>query len=565
MRYEDRPWLANYDDTVLPDVKIPKNISFADLLEKGVGAFPERPGMYFMGVAVSFGQLMDMSSSIGAFMQENGMGPGDVIGIHLPNIPQYLITLLASMRAGTASTGVSALLTPKELAYQINDSGAKALVTLDFLFEQKLLPVSDQVPDLKFVLVANVADFLPAYKRILGKLLKKVPTGKVMPISGKKVVNFSDVLKKYPARIEKPSLTQDDAALIQYTGGTTGLPKGVVLTHGNLVANYCQVNAWTQFTPGKDVFCSGFPFFHQAGQIFGLAAMVTSNPQCLIPDPRDTNLICNMIETHKVTVMANVPTLYHMLMDNPRFKTLDFSNLRVCVSGAAPFSEKGINAMEEIVGKGKVLEVYGMTETSPLITGNPYRGQSRIGSVGLPLPNTKVRVVDTEDRTKEVPPGQEGELAVSGPQVMARYHNKPEETDHAVWNIGGERWLFTGDVVRMDEDGFFFIVDRAKDMLNVGGYKVFSREVEEGLYKVPEVEFCAIVGEKNPDRPGSEIVKAVIQLKESAKSKDPKALEEKILAFCKETMAPYKIPKKIEFTNAMPLTVVGKVDKKQLR
>ncbi|MEW5735526.1 MAG: AMP-binding protein, partial [Thermodesulfobacteriota bacterium] len=361
------------------------------------------------------------------------------------------------------------------------------------------------------------------------------------------------------------SIAQTDVAFIQYTGGTTGLPKGVMLTHRNLAANTEQVRAWAEYAQGEEVFCSGFPFFHQAGLAFGLAALATVNPQCLIPDPRNTDHIAGEIKTHRATILAMVPTLYHMLMENPRFRALDFSSVRILISGAAPFSEEGIRAVEDLVGKGKVLEVYGMTETAPLVTANPYQGVKRVGSVGLPLPNTRVKIVDVDTGTAEMPPGSEGELLVQGPQVMAGYHGRPDETAHALREFEGEPWLHTGDVARMDEDGYIYIVDRAKDMLNVGGFKVFSREVEETLYKHPAVDFCAIVGVKNPERPGSELVKAVVQLKGSHAQTDPTVLSEDIREYCKKYMAPYKVPKIVEFTDAIPLTAVGKVDKKRLR
>ena len=247
------------------------------------------------------------------------------------------------------------------------------------------------------------------------------------------------------------------------------------------------------------------------------------------------------------------------------FKTLDFSNCNVCISGAAPFAVESIEAFESIVGKGKVLEVYGMTETSPILTMNPAKGQKKIGSVGIPIQSTRIKLVDIETGEQEVPMGEEGELIANGPQVMKGYLNKPEETAHALREFQGEKWLYTGDVARMDADGYFSIADRVKDMLIVGGYKVFSREVEEKLYELPEVEFCAIVGIPNKDRPGNDIVKLVVQRSAQAEDKDPEALKNEIIEYCKKNMAPYKVPKIIDFTDEIPLTAVGKVDKKQLR
>ena len=374
-----------------------------------------------------------------------------------------------------------------------------------------------------------------------------------------------DVMASHANQVPSVDIAQTDTCLVQYTGGTTGLPKGVELTHGNIVTNIIQIVNWIDYQYGQEVMCSAFPLFHMAGLMVCMASLTQNTPQCLIPDPRNTKHICNEIKKYHPTAMTNVPSLYQMLMETPGFEALDFSQCKAFISGAAPFAVESIQAFEAIVGQGKVLEVYGMTETSPIMTGNPLKGQKKIGSVGIPVQSTRIKLVDIETGTKEVAVGEEGELIVNGPQVMKGYLNKPEETDHAIRDFQGEKWLYTGDVARMDEDGYFSIADRVKDMLIVGGYKVFSREVEEKLYKHPAVEFCAIVGLPHPDRPGSEIVKAVIQKAADAGEEDAAALEEDIIAFCKENMAPYKIPKIVEFVDEIPLTAVGKVDKKALR
>jgi acyl-CoA synthetase (AMP-forming)/AMP-acid ligase II len=421
-----------------------------------------------------------------------------------------------------------------------------------------------------------VADFLPPVKRFLGKLLKKVPTGKVEPIAGKKVVWFKDVLRDHPAEKLNIDLSGDDICLLQYTGGTTGPSKGTILTHANLIANTFQYAQWfdedsnaksriEEVELGKEVVCSGFPFFHQAGLAIGMLNMGFATTQILVPDPRNTDNICRDLRKYRPTVLVNVPTLYQMLLENPMFKTIDFSGCKYCLSGAAPFGVDSILALEKVVGEGKVIEVYGMTETSPLITMNPLKGRKKIGSVGIPIQNTRVKIVDVETGTKEIPLGEPGEIIVNGPQVMKGYHNKPEATAKTKKEFQNETWMYTGDIAKMDEDGFIYIVDRAKDMLLVGGFNVYSKEVEETLYEIPDVEFCAIVGLPNPEREGSEIVKAVIQLATNSRQKDKPALEKAITAYCRENMAPYKVPKIIEFVDEIPLTSVGKVDKKSLR
>ena len=563
--YDGKPWLKHYDDGVDPEVTVPVDTSYADLFNASVKSNPTAPAVHFMGVTLSFGELDDLSARFAAYLTSCGCSRGDVVGINLPNIPQYVIALVGALRCGCAVTGVSPLLTPKEMAYQINDAGAKVLVTLDAIFEHRVMPIKDDVPGLKHIVCASIGDYLPFIKRMLGKLLKKIPTGAITQLPDKQVTAFMDVMKGHAGRVPAVAIAQTDTCLVQYTGGTTGLPKGVELTHGNIVTNIQQIVNWIDYQHGREVMCSAFPLFHMAGLMVCMASLTQNTPQCLIPDPRNTKHICNEIKTYSPTAMTNVPSLYQMLMETPGFESLDFSSCKAFISGAAPFAVESIQAFEAIVGKGKVLEVYGMTETSPIVTGNPLKGQSKIGSVGIPVQSTRVKLMDIETGTQEVAVGEEGELIVNGPQVMKGYLNKPEETAHAIREIDGERWLYTGDVARMDTDGYFSIADRVKDMLIVGGYKVFSREVEEKLYEHADVEFCAIVGLPNPDRPGSEIVKAVIQKPSGAGPVDLTALEADIRAYCKENMAPYKVPKIVEFVDEIPLTAVGKVDKKALR
>jgi len=562
--YESKPWLKWYDEGVKPEIEIPDK-TYLDFLEQGLSDDPERPAFHFLGTTSTFRDLDNFSSRFAAYLAQNGFGIDDVVGINLPNTPQFLIAMAGTIRAGCVVSGVSPLLTPKELTHQLNDSGARVLVTLDAFFEEKLFKIKENIPLLKNIIVTNIGDFLPFPKRFLGKLLKKIPTGKITEISGKSVISFSKILKKYPARKPDVNLKPEDTCLIQYTGGTTGPSKGVVLTHRNIVANTVHANTWLDVKLGEDMSCSAFPFFHLAGMGLGLQMMALANTQILVPDPRNTDLICKDMAKYHPTFLYNVPTLYQMLMDNPAFRSIDFSNCRNCISGAAPFSVESINAFEAVVGKNKVVEAYGMTESSPGISMNPYKGKKKVGSVGIPFPNTRVKLVSVNDGITEVPVGEPGELIANGPQVMKCYFNKPEETKNALRKINGETWLYTGDVARMDEDGFFYIVDRTKDMLLVGGYNVYSKQIEETLYELPMIEFCAIIGLPNKERPGSELVKAVIQLKSHEKSRDKKELEKEIIAHCRENLAPYKIPRIVEFVDAIPLTAVGKVDKKALR
>ena len=559
-----RPWINSYDKGIDANLAIP-DVTYVDLLEKSISENPDGPVLHYMGRTLTFRDLDDLSAGFASYLQKNEIGQGQVVGIDLPNIPEYLIALSGALRAGCAVTGISPLLSPGEMEHQINDSNAKALVIMDVLFEKKLYKIKDKIPRLKKIITAGVGDSLSPVKRILGSLFGKIPRGKIMPVPGKEVLTFKSLVKENRPMASKIKISPEETCLIQYTGGTTGTPKGTLLTHANMTANIAQICKWINFETGHDVLCSAFPLFHLAGLIFGMVALATQNPQCLIPDPRNIKHICKEMAERRPTIMANVPTLYQMLLEEPAFKTLDFSRTKIFISGAAPFSVESINAMESIVGKGKVMEVYGMTEASPILTMNPFYGKKKIGSVGLPIQNTMVKLVDIETGTREVGFDEEGEIIASGPQIMKGYHNKPEETANALRKFQGSTYFYSGDIGKMDLDGYLYIVDRIKDMLIVGGYKVFSREVEEKLYQHPDIEFCAIVGIPDPKRPGSEMVKAVIQPATASKKKDAKELEQEIISFCKETMAPYKIPKIFKIIDEIPLTAVGKVDKKALR
>lgn len=563
MPYDHRPWLKSYDDGVRADLEIPK-LTLKDMFREASVKNKDQAAFHFMGVTWTFGRLYETSERLAKALTARGIGPGDVVSVNLPNLPQYLVAVMGAVRAGCVVNGLAPLLTAEEMKYQLNDSGAKAVITLDVLYANRLKGILDRCPQVALVIATGIADHLPPMKRLLGKWLKKIPAGQVTPFPGKEVVFLKTLLV---ARGQPPetNLKPEDPCFLQYTGGTTGPPKGAILTHGNLVANIAQFEEWTKSERGLEIYLSGFPMFHQAGLMVATSAMALGSTQILIPDPRNTGHIVKEIARYRPTFLINVPSLYLMLLADPNFRKLDFSSVKFCLSGAAPFPAEGIRDLESVVGSGKMVEVFGMTETSPLITSNPLKKIKKIGSVGLPLPGTRLRIVDLTDGRTSMPLGEEGEIIASGAQIMKGYHNKPEESKNALRVHDGLVWMHTGDVGRMDEDGFLYIVDRAKDMLNVGGFKVFSREVEDKLYEHPAIELCAIIGVPNPDRPGSEIVKLVVQRSAAYSTKSEDETKSEILAMAREKLSPYKVPRIITFVDAMPLTNVGKVDKKALR
>ncbi|MFH1149149.1 MAG: AMP-binding protein [Actinomycetota bacterium] len=560
----ERFWTKSYDAGITDLDPESWETTYVEAVKQIFKEFPNKAALAYMGVEVTYGDLDRYANRFADMLIKNGLKKGDVVGINLPNIPEYVIAWLGTLRAGCVVSGVSPLLSAEEMEYQLSDVNAKALVTLDAIFAGRLVGISSNLPDLKLVATASVGGFLPWIKRFLGKLLKKIPTGQVTPLPGKTVVDMSQVIKdqKYSAEHPTVDITPDDIAYIQYTGGTTGSPKGAMLTHRNAVSDLLLVQDWLGWEKGKGVALSGFPFFHVAGLFFNENCIYLGWTQVLIPNPRDTDHICKELAKYRPTALVNVPSLFQMLIANPKFMELDHSNIEVCVTAAAPFPEESQKQLESVVGKGKLMEVYGMTETSPLTAMNPYRGVKKLGSIGLPLPNTDIRLIDP-DTGREAALGEPGEICVKGPMVMPGYYNKPEETALV---FDSEGYLHTGDVAVQDPEGYLRIVDRTKDMIIVSGFKVFSKKVEEVLAEHPAVDMVALIGVPNPERPGSELVKALVTPVPGNKFQgDDEALKADIMKMAKDKLTPYEVPKTIEIRQELPLTAVGKVDKKVLR
>jgi len=538
--------------------------TYIDSIEQVFKKFPNKVALAFMGTEVTFAELNLYANRFADMLISNGFKKNDVVGINLPNIPEYVIAWLGTLKAGCVVSGLSPLLSSEEMEYQLKDSSAKGIVTLDAIFSTKLSGIASKLKDLKVVTAASVGGFLPTIKRILGKILGKIPKGKVTPIEGKKVYLFNEIIKTKKFSSEPPDvqLSPDDISYIQYTGGTTGAPKGAMLSQRNVMADVIIVQTWVDWKMGEGLALSGFPFFHIAGLFFNINCIYLGWTQVLIPNPRDTDHICAELAKYKPSTIVNVPSLFQLLIANPKFKALDHSNVKTCICAAAPFPEESQKELERIVGQGKLLEMYGMTETSPITTMNPAKGKKKLGSIGLPIMNTDIKLLDPATGEK-VPLGKPGEICVQGPQIMVGYYNKPEETKKT---IDENDYLHTGDIAVQDKEGYLRIVDRTKDMIIVSGFKVFSKKVEEKLTEHPTVEMIAIIGLPNRDRPGSELVKAFITIVSSFEfDGNEEALKADIIKFAKEKLAPYEIPKIIEFRKNMPLTTVGKVDKKMLR
>ncbi len=555
--YSSKPWLKSYDKHVPPTITEYPQMSCADAMREAFDGVPDRMALNYMGTSISFREFDTYSNQFAHFLIHQGCRPGDVVGVHLLNVPASFLAAIGIQKAGCIFTGISILLTTEELEYQLNDSGTKILLTFDFNFETvKKAVVKTKV---KTVVVVSIADFLPYIKKTLGTLLKKIPKGDVHPLPNIEVIRFLKAIEGRPKDLVNVKVKQDDPCLMMYTGGTTGPPKGAVLTQANVVCHMKQMKTWTGFNNiGEHTIASAFPLFHQAGNFLSLWAIAMGASAILLTNPRDLKFMCKAMKKLKPTALINVPTLYLDLMKMPEFKALDFSGFQFFVSGASPFPAESIRDFENIVGQGKVMEVYGMTETTPLITANPMLGLKKIGSVGIPMVGTEVRLVDPSTG-EPVPMGQPGEIVVKGPQVFKGYHNKPRENANSFRN----GWFHTGDIAEMDEDGYFFIVDRLKDMVSVSGFKVFTRVVDDILMEHPDIDMAATIGIPDPKRPGSEIVASAIKLKPGIDKSD--AERQKLVQYMKERVAPYKVPKVMEFMDELPLSAVGKILKRELR
>ncbi|PKN20502.1 MAG: AMP-dependent synthetase [Deltaproteobacteria bacterium HGW-Deltaproteobacteria-6] len=549
---KEKFWRRSYDENMEDIDSQLFETSYTRVIRPTFKNYPDTTAFAYMGRHISYAELDRESNRFARMLLSHGFKKGDVVGINLPNMPEYIFAWLGTLKAGCTVSGVSMLLSTEQLFQQLTDSRARALVTLDISFADKIPEIVPRLPDLQVIAAARAASFFPGL------------TADVRPQAGKTVYTFEEILEPGKFSDDLPTVenTPDDIAYLQYTGGTTGIPKGAMLSHRNSVADMMIYRKWLGWRDGEVTAVSGFPFFHIAGLFVNICAVYMAGTQVLVPNPRDTDHICREIERYKPSLLVSVPALYQMLMANPRFRQLDHSRVQTCISSASPFPEEAQKDFEKIVGKGKLLENLGMTEASPLIACNPVQKKKKLGTVGLPLINTDIRLIDPLTG-KEVPIGEPGEICVKGPQVMVGYYGRPEETKKV---IDADGYLHGGDVAVQDEEGYLRIVDRTKDMIIVGGYKVFSVKVEAILVEHPAVASAALVGVPNPDRPGSELVAAFVQPDPGyADAGNEPALKEEIIAFLKNRLAPYEMPKWIMFMKELPLTPVGKLDKKLLR
>jgi len=539
-----QPFYAHYDPGVPKEAPRPWILFKA--LEANAQRFPHRVALEFLGRSLTYRELWREVEAFAKGLQEAGLRPGDRVAIMLPNSPQFVIAFYGTLLAGGVGVNVNPMYTPRELRHQLQDAGVQALVILDQLLP-RYQEVKAEVP-VRLLVRTGIQDYLPFPKNLLYPLMLRRKGQAPKALEG---IPWRAFLKR--GRPEPVAVDLDDLALLQYTGGTTGLAKGAMLTHRNLSSNALQVRAWIpDFREGEEVVLGAIPFFHAYGMTVAMnLALLGAAKLVLLPRP-EIGPIVEAIEKHRVTLFPGVPTLYVAFNNFPGIEKRDLKSVRACISGSAPLPLEVAERFEKLTG-AKLVEGYGLTEASPVTHCNPLYGERRLGSVGLPLPGVDAKVVDEEG--KEVPLGEVGELIVKGPNVMKGYWNRPEETQKAL----KDGWLFTGDLARMDQDGYFYIVDRKKDMIIAGGYNIYPREVEEVLYGHEAVQEAAVVGVPDPYR--GETVAAFIVLKEAYRGK---VTEKDIEAFCRANLAAYKVPRIIQFREGLPKSSVGKILKREL-
>ncbi|MCA9728161.1 MAG: long-chain fatty acid--CoA ligase, partial [Candidatus Eisenbacteria bacterium] len=551
----ERPWLRHYPAGVPADVAL-REVTLADLFVETARAHAERDALYFLNRSTSFGDLARDVDALAASLSQLGVAPRSRVAIQMPNLPQTVIAFLAVLRLGAVPVMTNPLYTPREIEHQWNDAGCCAAVVMDYLFEQKLASLRDRLPIEHFV-IAQIPDYLRFPLRQLARLkLRRADPPLIAGLPpGSGIHVFTDLV----ARGGSPppvALDLDAPALIQYTGGTTGVAKGAVLTQRNLTANVQQLAAWfPALRAGEDVFLAALPFFH----IFGITAVLglachTGCAMALVPDPRDTASVVEALEKRRVTLMLAVPAMYGAILRRAKDRARNLRSIKYAVSGSAPLPATVQAEFHELTG-ATVVEGYGLTETSPVTHCNPIGGVVKNGTIGVPIPNTEVRLVDPEDVTRDADPGQPGEIVVRGPQVMQGYWNRPEES---AASLIGDGWLRTGDLGSMDADGYFRIVGRQKDMIKASGFNVYPDEVDHVLSDHPAVAESCTIG--IPDEHRGETVKSFV-----VRAPGSPVTAEELLAHCREHLAAYKVPREIEFREDLPRSAALKLLRRQLR
>lgn len=549
---ENKPWLKHYPPQI-PHTLTYEETSLQQLLKNTAEKYPNKIAIHFNGKELSYQELYDSALKFAGYLQKIGIQKGDRVAIMLPNTPQSVISFYGVMMAGGIVVQTNPMYTERELAFQMKDSGAKAIVALDILFP-RIKKIQGET-ELEHIIITAIKDYLPFPKNLVYPFIQKKQYGFSVKVEHKGNDHLFTEIMKHPA-LQEPIMNinfEEDLAILQYTGGTTGFPKGVMLTHKNLIANTKMCQAWLyKCRKGEEIVLGALPFFHVYGMTtVMILSILQASKMVLIPKP-DPEVFLKTIQSQRPTMFPGAPTMYIGMLNHPELSKYDLSSIDSCISGSAPLPVEVQEQFERLTG-GKLVEGYGLTESSPVTHANLLWDGERVkGSIGLPWPDTlaEIRSVETGE---PLPVGEIGELVVKGPQVMKGYWNRPEETQEVL----KDGWLHTGDMGYMDEEGYFYIVDRKKDMIIASGYNIYPREIEEVLYEHPAVKEVVVAGVPDPYR--GETVKAYILLKEGTT-----VTEDELNKFARKNLAAYKVPRKYEFRDELPKTTVGKILRRQL-
>ena len=557
--YASKPWLKHYPEGVPETVEVP-DVSVPDLFNQVAETYGKKPALIFYGKEISYTKLKELIDRFATALADLGVKKGDTVALYLLNCPQYIVAYFAALRIGAKVTPISPVYTSHEIRHQLLDSDATTMICQDILYDN----VEKTGVALKHVILTGILEYLPTLKKVLGKgMLGKdyadlqVPTPEHRAQAG--LLDFQELIKKYPPNPPKVSIDpKKDIAILPYTGGTTGLPKAAVLNHYNMVALYAQGKAfWPFLEEGKEMVMAFLPFFHIYGQVVVMLASLCRGFTMVLFTTPDIDDIISAMERYKASTFNGVPTMFEYLKEYEKTDRVNWKKLKLIACGADTLHESTIDAWERRTGS-QIYEGYGMTETTGVSHGNPYL-RSKKTSFGVPIPGVKAAIVEYEG-TNYLPVGEVGEMILSGPNIMQAYWKREEETRQSLIDIDGEKWLRTGDIVSMDEDGYFHFFDRKRDLIKYKGYSVFARHVEEVLYQHPQIKAAGVVGV--PDPKVGNLIKAYVVLESEARGK---ISEEEIIEFCKKNLAHYKVPKIIEFRGELPKTDVGKVSRRELR
>jgi long-chain acyl-CoA synthetase len=564
----ERAWLTHYDEGVPHTLEPFPECTLLDVVQAAARERPDHPALLFKGASLSYGELERLSDAFAAALVAQGVEKGDRVALLLVNSPQFLIGQLGAWKAGAIIAPMNPLYTERELAQMLNDCGAETAIVLT-LFYEKVKAIQPQT-SLRRVIATNIKEYFPPHLRILFTTLKEKKLGHRITLQPDDLW-LGDLLRQY-AKASRPhvSVGPQDLALLMFSGGTTGTPKGAVTTHQGLVLAGMQSQAWSSGVLEKweDRIVVTFPMFHTAGNV-GIVGMglVNHSPLVLVPNAADLDDLIATIRQTRPSVLPGVPTLFIALLNHPQVRAgkVGFGSIKLCISGAAPLLAETKKRFETLTG-GHIFEAYAMTESVMAGAATPVKGTCKEGSVGLPLPDVEIRIVDADNGHGVLPPGQVGEIVIRAPQVMRGYWQRPAETADTIregplagpsGNGSGERWLFSGDLGYMDEDGYLFIVDRKKDLIKPSGFQVWPREVEEVIAAHPAVSEVGVAG--IPDRLRGEAVKAWVVLREGQQ-----ATAAEIRTYCRESLVAYKVPRHVEFRDSLPKTHIGKVLRREL-